>query len=183
MINDIKSVAERMAGLRDTLDISIEEAAKACDVSVEQYKEYESGNSDIPLGILDCMSKAFNFDVSLLISGEEPHNKSYFVTKLGEEGCVNRHADYEYLSHGQGFVGRKIDPYVVNVPQRDSEDIHFNQHPGQEFDFILEGKLKVVVDDKEFILLPGESVIFDAKKPHGFLALDGKPAKLLAIVI
>ncbi|MGP1587725.1 MAG: helix-turn-helix domain-containing protein [Treponemataceae bacterium] len=183
MINEIKSVANRLRGLRDVLDVTVEQAAQACDVSVEQYLKYESGHSDIPLGILDSMAKKFNFDVSTLISGEEPHNKSYFVTKLGEEGSVDRHADYEYLYHGQGFAGRKIDPYVVSVPPRDTDDIHFNQHPGQEFDFVIEGKLKVVVDSKEFVLLPGESVIFDAKKPHGFVSLDGTTAKFLAIVI
>ncbi|MCR5698751.1 MAG: XRE family transcriptional regulator [Treponemataceae bacterium] len=183
MVNEIKSVAERIVGLRDVLDISVEEAAKACNVSVEQYLKYESGESDIPLGILDSMAKAFKIDVSTLISGEEPRNKSYFVTKLGEEGSVNRHADYEYLCHGQGFEGRKIDPYVVSVPPRDTEEINFNQHPGQEFDFVIEGKLKVVVDSKEFVLVPGESVIFDAKKPHGFLSLDGTTARFLAIVI
>ena len=183
MISDIKSVADRLKGLRDTLDVTVQEAAEACEVSVEQYIKYESGESDIPLGILDSKAKKFHFDVSTLISGEEPHNKSYFVTKLGEEGRVNRHADYDYYYHGQGFVGRKIDPYVVCVPPRDSDDIHFNQHPGQEFDFVIEGKLKVVVDSKEFELLPGESVIFDAKKPHGFLSLDGTTAKFLAIVI
>ena len=34
MVNEIKSVAERIAGMRDVLDISAEDAAKACNVSV-----------------------------------------------------------------------------------------------------------------------------------------------------
>ena len=183
MINEIKLVAERLAGLRDALNVSVEEAANACNVSVEQYQKYESGESDIPLGILDSMAKKYNFDVTTLISGEEPHNKTYFVTKLGEEESVDCHDDYEYLFHGQGFEGRKFDPYVVSVPPRDDNKINFNQHPGQEFDFIIEGKLKVVVDSKEFVLVPGESIIFDAKKPHGFQALDGTTARFLVIVI
>lgn len=183
MVNDIKSVAERIRGLRDILDVSIEEAAQACGVSIEQYKKYEAGESDIPLGVMDSMAKKYKFDISTLISGEEPHNKSYFVTKLGEEVSVDRNADYIYQYHGQGFIGRKVDPFVVTVPWRDSTEINFNQHPGQEFDFVIEGELKIVVDSKEFVLQAGESVIYDAKKPHGFLALNNKAAKFLAIVI
>lgn len=183
MINEIKSVAERLKGLRDILDVSEEEAAEACCVSVEQYKKYEAGESDIPLGVMDSMSKKYKFDMSTLISGEEPHNKSYFVTKLGEEVSVDRNADYIYQYHGQGFIGRKVDPFVVTVPPRDAEKINFNQHPGQEFDFVIEGDLKVVVDSKEFELKAGESVIYDARKPHGFQAMNGTTAKFLAIVI
>ena len=61
MVNDIKSVAERIRGLRDILDVSIEEAAQACGVSVEQYKKYEVGESDIPLGVMDSMAKKYKF--------------------------------------------------------------------------------------------------------------------------
>ncbi len=183
MVNEIKSVADRLIGLRDILDVSVEEAAKVCGVSVEKYKQYESGESDIPLGVLDSMAKKYKFDVSTLISGEEPHNKSYFVTKLGEEVSVNRNADYDYKYHGQGFIGRKIDPFVCSVPPRDKDDIHLNQHPGQEFDFVIEGELKVIVGEKEFNLKVGESVIYDASQPHGFTSLNGTTAKFLAIVI
>ena len=48
MVNEIKSVADRLIGLRDILDVSVEEAAQVCGVSVEKYKQYESGESDIP---------------------------------------------------------------------------------------------------------------------------------------
>ena len=36
---------------------------------------------------------------------------------------------------------------------------------------------------KEIILNEGDSIYFDAQRPHGMKALDGKPVKFLAIIM
>ena len=51
MNEEIKAVAERLKGLRDVMDVSVEEAAEVCGISIDQYNLYESGNVDIPVGI------------------------------------------------------------------------------------------------------------------------------------
>ena len=73
MNEEIKAVADRLIGLREIMDVSIEQAAKVCGISEEQYKTYESGNVDIPVGILQSMSKEYGIDLGTLISGKEPH--------------------------------------------------------------------------------------------------------------
>ena len=56
-----------------------------------------------------------------------------------------------------------------------------NTHPGQEFNYMLEGTMLVKVQDNEVTLEVGDSVIFDATKPHGMKAVGG-PVKFLAII-
>ena len=57
------------------------------------------------------------------------------------------------------------------------------QSKGQEFNYILEGSLKVVIDKHELILEEGDSLYFDSGQNHAMKALNGKPAKFLAIII
>ena len=45
------------------------------------------------------------------------------------------------------------------------------------------GAMKIVVDGKEMELEEGDSLYFDAMKPHGMQALNGRNAKFLAIII
>ena len=71
---------------------------------------------------------------------------------------------------------------MVVAPADDGSEIHFNSHPGQEFNYILEGDLRLIIDKKEVILGPGDSIYFDSTRPHGMRALHGKPAKFLAII-
>ena len=175
MNEEIKAVADRLKGLRDVMDVSIREAADVCGISEEQYKLYESGSVDIPVGVLQCMAKRYNIDLTVLISGSEPHMKSYFLTKKGKGLSVDRRSDYKYQSLAFGFSNRKADPFLVTITPEETKEIHFNSHPGHEFNY--------VVDGKEMELEEGDSLYFDATKSHGMQALNGKNARFLAIII
>lgn len=183
MNEEIKAVADRLIGLREIMDVTTEEAAKVCGISEDQYKTYESGNVDIPVGILQSMSKKYGIDLGTLISGHEPHMHSYSLTKKDKGLSVDRRSDYEYQALAAGFQNRKADPFIVRITPEETKEIHFNAHPGHEFEYCIEGSMKLVIDGKEMVLEEGDSVYFDASKKHGMQALNGKPAKFLAIII
>ena len=68
-MNDaIKAVADRLKGLREIMDVSVEEAAKVCGITPEQYEAYETGTIDIPVGILHSMAREYNFELTTLYS-------------------------------------------------------------------------------------------------------------------
>lgn len=182
MDEDIKAVADRLIGLRDIMDVSVEEAAGVCGISIEQYKAYETGLTDIPVGVLQSMSKKYDIDLSVLISGKEPHMHSYSLTKKGKGLSVERRSDYKYEALASSFINRKADPFIVTVPFEPNAQIHFNSHPGHEFEYVIEGKMEIVVDGKSMILEEGDSIYFDGTKMHGMRALE-KSAKFLALIM
>lgn len=183
MDEDIRAVAARLAGLREIMDVSLEDAASVCGVDVEQYRLYESGAVDIPVGILQSMSRRYGIDLGTLISGDEPRMHSYCLTKKDRGLSVDRRSDYRYQALATGFQKRKADPFIVSVSPDEPREVHFNSHPGHEFNYMIEGSMKIVVDGKEMVLEEGDSIYFDATKKHGMQALNGKTAKFLAIII
>ena len=58
MNEQIKQIAERLAGLRDALEITPEEMAKVCNLTPEQYMKLESGTVDISVSVLHQISLA-----------------------------------------------------------------------------------------------------------------------------
>jgi len=54
-------------------------------------------------------------------------------------------------------------------------------HSGQEFNYVVEGKMKVTVGKAEYILSEGDSIYFDATLPHGQSALNGV-ARFITII-
>ena len=183
MNEEIKAVADRLNGLREIMDVSVEEAAGVCGISIEQYQKYETGMVDIPVGILQSMSKKYGIDLGTLISGKEPHMHSYCLTKKDKGLSVDRRSDYKYQALAAGFQNRKADPFIVTITPEETREIHFNAHPGHEFEYMIEGSMKLVIDGKEMTLEEGDSVYFDATKQHGMQALNNKKAKFLAITI
>jgi quercetin dioxygenase-like cupin family protein len=57
-----------------------------------------------------------------------------------------------------------------------------NAHEGHEFDYLLEGQIKMIIEDKEILLNPGDCIYLDSKYKHALKGV-GKEAKFLAIVL
>ncbi|MFI5369128.1 MAG: cupin domain-containing protein, partial [Spirochaetia bacterium] len=65
----------------------------------------------------------------------------------------------------------------------DSDQVPLNTHPGQEFNYVLEGALKVVVEGHEVLLSPGDCIYFDARHSHGMKAVGQAPARFVAVIL
>lgn len=184
MEEQLKIIAERVKGLRDIFQISAADLAKKLNLSLEVYQEYESGTVDIPVGVLIRMAQHFNMELSALLTGEEPRLHTYSLTRCGRGVSVERRKEYKYQNLAYNFIHKKAEPFLVTVPpEPEGTPIHKNNHPGQEFDFLLEGTLKVVLGETEIILNEGDSIYYDSNVNHGMQAINGKPAKFLAVIV
>jgi quercetin dioxygenase-like cupin family protein len=184
MEEQIKQIAERIRGLRDIYGISEAEMAAKLEIPLDIYQSYESGLTDIPVSLLYRLAHAFNLELSSLLTGEEPRLHTYSLTRKGKGVSVERRKEYKYQSLASNFVNKKVEPFIVTVDPKELETvISRNSHPGQEFNYVLEGALKIVVGKSELTLNEGDSLYFNSAVEHGMQALNGKPAKFLAIIL
>jgi mannose-6-phosphate isomerase-like protein (cupin superfamily) len=183
MEEQIRLIAERLKGLREVLNISIPEAAKVCGIEEEKYLEYESGKVDIPVSLLHNMARRYKVDITVLLTGNDPHMNSYSLTRKNQGIEVERRSTYKYQSLAYSFINRKAEPFIVTVgPKPYTETFSMNSHPGQEFNYIIEGRMKFNLNGKIMELNEGDSIYFDSGLPHGMIALDDKECKFLAII-
>lgn len=184
MSDQIKQIAQRLQGLREVLELTPEEVAQSCQLAVEEYMQLERGERDISVSVLQKIARKYDIALDVLMFGEEPKMSTYFLTRWGAGISVERTKAYKYQSLASGFRGRKVDPFIVTVaPKPEETPICFNKHEGQEFNWVIEGRMLLNLDGKELILNPGDSLYFDSSKPHGMMALDGKPVKFLAVIM
>ena len=182
MNDQIRQIAERLKGLRESLDLSTAEMAVRCEKKALEVERYESGEVDIPMSYLFDIAQHLGVDTSTLISGEEPHMKSYFLTRKGKGVSIERTKVYKYQALASGFKNSVSQPFEVTVEPNENP-IYQNSHTGQEFNYVLEGRLHLRINDRDLILGEGDCIYFDSSKPHGMKALDGKQVKFLAIIM
>lgn len=184
MSDQIKQIAVRIKELREISGISLETLSKEFDVPVETYKDYESGNVDIPVSFLYEVANKFNVELTAILTGENPRLHTYCLVRNSKGVSVERRKEYRYQNLAYNFSHKKAEPFLVTVePDSDNSPVHFNSHPGQEFNYVLEGTLKIVINGHELILNEGDSLFFDSGANHGMKALNEKPAKFLAIIL
>lgn len=182
MNEKMKEIGSRILELRELSDISAEEMAKYLNIDIETYNEYENGVSDIPASILYEIAHKFNVDMGLLLTGEETRMHIFTITRKGKGVAVERRKQYKYENLAQKFIHKKAEPFIVIVEPKE-EIPSKNSHPGQEFDYVLEGTLKIYIHNNEIILNEGDSIFYDSTYEHAMEAMNNKPAKFLAIVM
>jgi mannose-6-phosphate isomerase-like protein (cupin superfamily) len=183
MNEQIKQIAERLAGLRDALGRTPEEMAKSCNLSTDEYLLLETGTVDISVSVLHQISQANGIALTTLMFGDEPKMSSYFVTRKGTGITVERVKAYKYQSLAAGFANRKADPFIVTVhPKPEEDEIFLNSHPGQEFNMVLSGRMLIRINGKDLILEEGDSIYFNSELPHGMKALDNEKVCFLAVI-
>ncbi len=180
---EIKQIAARIRELREIFDVPLDTLAKEFDIDSELYASYESGNTDIPVGVLTQVAHRFDVELTSLLTGEEPRLHTYSLTRKGKGVTVERRKAYKYLGLAHNFIDKKAEPFLVTVePKPEGTPISLNEHPGQEFNYMLEGTLKLVIGGRELILEEGDSLYFDSSVDHGMQALHGKTARFLAVI-
>lgn len=178
-----KDIAPRLRGLRDALDLSVEDLAAKTGVTPEQLGIYESGEAEIPVGFLMKVAQACHVDLTVLISGVEPHLKGYSLVRRGEGLSVERRKDYDYKSLAYRFSGRKMEPFLITVPPKSPQELNLVSHSGQEFIHVMEGRLELSLGEEVLALEPGDSLYFDSQTPHALRGLDDKHAVFLDVIL
>ncbi len=183
MDEQLKQIGERLRGLREVLDIPVEDVAALCGITVNHYEKMESGESELSVANLQKIAKKYGVSLDVLMFGEEPKMNAYFLTRKGQGKSVERRKAYQYESLASGFRGRKADPFIVTVePKPVNTPKEMNSHPGQEFNMVLEGTMELTIGSKSLVLNEGDSIYFDATHPHGMRTLNEKPVRFLAII-
>ena len=180
MQEEIGQVAARVRELRELSGLSQETMARALELEPATYLALEAGLEDISVGTLTRIARLCNVELVSLITGEEPRLHTYALTRKGTGVSVERKVEYEYMALATHFVHKKAEPFLVTVPPDVPKQ--FNIHPGQEFTYLLEGRAQVCIGEHEVVLEPGDSIYFDSGTPHAMIALDGAPARFLAVL-
>lgn len=182
MTEQLKEIGTRLEELRDLCGVSAEDMAAKLGMSVEEYRSYEEGQLDYSFSFLYNAANALGVEVVDIMSGDSPKLSTCVVTKKDQGIAIKRNQAYNYLHLAFTFRNKNAEPMIVEAEPSNKIPVLHN-HDGQEFEYILSGKLEFYIDDITYVLQKGDSVYFDATKPHYFKALGDKPVKFLAVVI
>lgn len=179
MNEQIRLIGARIRELREILDIAIEEIAQKVGLPVDVYLRYENATADIPIGVLYAIAAEFGVDPTVLMTGEGPRMDEYTLVRNGQGSKVERYAGYSFAALAFNFKNRDMNPMVVTLSQAETAELV--THAGQEFNYVLEGTIKIVIGKKEFTLNPGDSMYFNPAVPHGQRAVTPE-AKFLTVI-
>ena len=185
-LSQLQEIALRIREMRGIMNYSVEEMAEKTELSLEQYRQYESGAVDLPFTFIHKCALAFGIEITDLLEGSSAHLSNYTVTRKGSGITTAQERGIRIQNLAPKFRQKIAEPYWVRYdfdPEQQHKPIHTTTHSGQEFDLILSGTLKVQVGDHIEILNEGDSIYYNSSTPHGMIAVDGRDCLFLAVVL
>lgn len=186
-MNEIgNQLAKRLNELRKARGLTLEQLASLSGLTKSYLSKIENGKKVPPLGSLTRICHALGTELAALFQGcDDPDTEEsgVCVVRATERlpsirGGTTFGYDYENLAHRR--IHKHMEPFLFTFPTSVSEEVFF-EHDGEEFIFIMAGRVRFVVGDREWILNPGDSIYFDSRLPHRGEAIGGE-AKALVII-
>ncbi|MFE5805130.1 helix-turn-helix domain-containing protein [Streptomyces sp. NPDC056491] len=174
--DELPAVAPQLRELRRRAGLTLEAAAARARLSPAHLSRLETGRRQPSLPLLLGLARTYGTTVSELL-GETPAVADPIV-RAGGPGA--READgWTYWQAGGS--GRGMQALRVHVPHGRSQGELVRVHPGEEWLYVLEGRLRLHLGEAEHLLEPGDSAHFDSLTPHRIGAGSSGGADLLFV--
>jgi transcriptional regulator with XRE-family HTH domain len=182
-------LTKRLREIRQSKKLTLEKLAKLTGLSKGYLSDIENSDEPPPVYTLSRISKALGIDIVDLFAktADTVPYQPIVVGRASEHNPMTRDGtqyDYIYDDLAPNKKGKNMEPLLVTPPFEIDVDIQKDfQHEGEEFNYVLEGRLEFFYNGKSHsILEAGDHVYFDADKPHSARSLGDKKAKVLIVI-
>jgi transcriptional regulator with XRE-family HTH domain len=187
-MNNDKIVGKRIKSLRESQSIDLEEMAERTGLDVEQIKRIESDKSLPSLAPLIKIARTLGVRLGTFLDDRDALGPVISRKISREEGisfstnqtASHTHMDYYALSPDKS--GRHMEPFIIRVAPRETDEFQLSSHEGEEFIFCLKGAIEVTYGENAHLLEEGDSIYYDSIVAHHVHAADSRESKILAVV-
>lgn len=163
-------VRTRLRSLRRSQGLSLDELAERSHLGASTISRIETGKRTISIDVLVALAAALHVDLdSLLAVG---HDDDVVIRPVAN----NRAGLTTWLlsrpTGSQTVIKLRVEP-SDRLPEP-------QVHPGHDWMYVLDGRVRLVLGEREIVVETGEAAEFATMTPHAFSAIDG-PAELIMV--
>ncbi|MDO6584724.1 XRE family transcriptional regulator [Salipiger sp. 1_MG-2023] len=171
---------------RQQLKLTLADLASVAQVSVAMLSRLETGQTSASLDVLIRIGGALGIELSELFRLAETRPGAAQQMKAADQPEVvrtgTRHGHAYRLLSGQ-FGGRRLfESYLIDMKDDAAPYARF-QHPGQEFLYMLTGRMRYRSGDELFVMEPGDSLTFLAEVVHGVEEMLDPHVQFISVLV
>jgi transcriptional regulator with XRE-family HTH domain len=177
-------LGNRVRQTRIARAITLEQLANLTGFTTSYLSKIENRRKVPPIATLARIASALEVDIAYFFEGERAvSDESVSVVRASQRQPVIRGGtsfgyDYEGLAHTKR--NKHMEPFIFTFPKSISRDVSF-EHEGEEFVFVLSGRVEFEAGNRTWVLAAGDSLYMDSSIPHRGRSVGGE-AKALVII-
>ncbi len=154
----LDGVGPRLRAIRTARNITLTDLAESTGISLSTLSRLESGQRKPTLELLLPLARAFQVALDELVDAPATGDP-----RVRMPAFVRHGATFVPLTRRPGGVQAFKQILPVGYPNRDVEP---QTHEGYEWMYVLSGRVRLLLGEREILLGPGEVVEFDTHLPH-----------------
>jgi transcriptional regulator with XRE-family HTH domain len=171
-IDDVLAkVGPRLKGLRAERGLTLSGLAEATGISTSTLSRLESGQRRPSLELLLPIAQAYQVPLEELVGAPEMGDPRIRSTPRRMNGRI-----ILPLTRQPGALQAYK---IVIMPEHSCPEPQ--THEGYEWMYVLSGRLRLMVADRDLVLKAGEAAEFDTRLPHWFGCADDEPVEILSL--
>jgi transcriptional regulator with XRE-family HTH domain len=175
---DLVKVGERLRRLRKERGWKLEDLAERTNLSRAYLSRLENGERQPSLTALFHIAQAYGVAFSSLFE-PEPDFESGVIVRAAETP-MHRGNRLSYASLSRGSWAFNLHPIRIVLPaEREEGEVY--QHEGEQWLYVVSGRLGLEIGDEQSVLEPGDAAHFSAENPHRLTALGGQDAEIILV--
>lgn len=179
-----ETIAKNIRALRQARKMTLQHLEDRSGLTKGYLSKIERGLKSPPLSTLNQIAMALGVDVAFLLKDNPPESadsRICFTRKGGGERAKTKQAarGYSYELLCSEKPGKNMVPYIIEVARHEEQVF---SHEGEEFLYVLEGKMEFFYDGDSYLMEPGDSVYFDSRVPHYGKRVGRGRTRLLAVM-
>lgn len=166
----LEQIGPRLRAARVKQDRTLENLATRAGMSVSTLSRLESGKRQASLELLLPLTRELRISIDELIPAEVPDPRIQPIrsTRHGVQIIRLSPPSSPTQTFRMSYPGHKV------LPEQ-------RAHDGYDWVYVLSGRLRVLLGDKDLVLAVGEAAEFDTRIPHAMGSADGKRVEVLSI--
>ena len=172
------NLGEKIKDLRTEKGLTLKELSNLTAFSISFLSLVERGQSSLSITSLAKIAEALGVTTSYFFP--PPPAAAHVVRKGSRREFRLESSPIVYSLLSGNLPNRAIEPILVTLPPNATQaEAKPYAHKGEEFAYILEGTLVLIIDGQEYLLEAGDSIHFDSGAPHLWENRTGFPVKAL----
>jgi transcriptional regulator with XRE-family HTH domain len=180
-------VGEKIKILREGKGLSLKDVADSTGFSTALLSQMENHLVSPSLGTIIKLARALGVKVGDFFG--ETRGEPFAIVRKDERRQTSRFASkdgvkygYSYESLGFEKKDRHMEPFIVTLEPATIKTSKTSVHEGEEFIFVLEGEMEVILVNHTDVLYPGDSIYYDSTIPHRVQCHQDKITRILAVL-
>lgn len=174
-------MAVQLRILRKKMGITLEHLASQTGLTKSYLSKVERGLSSPSIAVALKLAKALNAQAEELFSTELVPAEGYSLVRREQREANEAGKEPAHVPLARHIGHRALLPFLV-YPPRSFGQSAFKEHLGEEFIYVVRGRIEVDFGNERQTLEEGDALHFNAQKAHRLRTVSEEQAELLVVV-